>query len=547
MLDIASYCSCPDLYWYGCYGSSAKYRQYMISEAVKHPAKMSWGLLERILKHLEMMNLITQESVVIDFMAGTGRTNTMAALRRHKTISVELEPHFIKMIEGNKALLEKKFGGKADWDVIQGDSRYLSKLLNGKGLVGVISPPYTNQVAFQDKNFILSIAEDKSQRYRDGRLRGHFATPEAIKRYAEKIMEEYSKDTRNIGNLKDVPLVGVVSPPYSDGQRVGRSYDLNELDKKRGYENVGGFRDRYSDNPENIGNLKDVPLVGVVSPPYSEAQTGGGIAVKGYTGQHLGEMGKNQPDKVGQRCGYMKEVHGSDSANIGNLPDHPIVGITSPPYVIDNKNVCHTREGKTLAEYDIKRGFKPAAHQTTDNSTNPKNIGNLPDHPMVGITSPLYENKVRFIEESVSNAWNEKRKGAHENPTGYGDTDGQIGTLPDETFLKGETYLSAMLKVYQQAYLCGISPLVIVTKNPTRNGKLRRLDLDTVRLLEISGYEIFDYHRSVLFETHRQSTLDGEARDVHKGRISFFKRLSLEKGKTVAQWEDVIFARIPAL
>ena len=108
-----------------------------------------------------------------------------------------------------------------------------------------------------------------------------------------------------------------------------------------------------------------------------------------------------------------------------------------------------------------------------------------------------------------------------------------------------ESYLSAMFKVYQQAYLCRISPLVVVTKNPTRNGALRRLDLDTIFLLQKSGYEIFDYHRSILFETHKQETLSGGSKDVHKGRISFFKRLSLEKGTTVAQYEDIIFARIP--
>lgn len=58
------------------------------------------GAAERIFKHLESMNLLTHDSVVIDFMSGTGRTGTMAALRRYRTISVELEPHFIEMIAG---------------------------------------------------------------------------------------------------------------------------------------------------------------------------------------------------------------------------------------------------------------------------------------------------------------------------------------------------------------------------------------------------------------------------------------------------------------
>ena len=223
--DITSFCSCNDLEWHGCYGSGAKYQKYVIPESVRHPAKMSFELLARIFKHLESMNMLTPDSVVIDFMAGTGRTGTMAALRRYRTISVELEPHFIEMIAGydcdgksisdfkiepcvcksdilhkphkvktglfevectgnprivpvcrcgdkrshkkhhvigNKELLEQVTGRKIKWDIIQGDARELSKLLNEHGLVGVVSAPYLNQVAFHDKEFIKSIAEDKS-------------------------------------------------------------------------------------------------------------------------------------------------------------------------------------------------------------------------------------------------------------------------------------------------------------------------------------------------------------------------------------------------
>ncbi|MBU2534506.1 MAG: hypothetical protein KKB37_17335, partial [Alphaproteobacteria bacterium] len=106
-------------------------------------------------------------------------------------------------------------------------------------------------------------------------------------------------------------------------------------------------------------------------------------------------------------------------------------------------------------------------------------------------------------------------------------------------------YLYAMRQVYFEAYKSGISPLVLVTKNPTRNGVLRRLDLDTVALLEAVGYQIVDYHRAKLFEEYTQKTLDGETKKIPRGRLSFFKRLSYEKGNVVAQWEDIIIAVIP--
>ena len=585
----------------------------------------------------------------------SGRTGTMASLRRYRTISVELEPHFIEMMAGydcdgksisdfkiepcvcksetlhkphkittglfevecsgnprivpvcrcgdrrhhkkhhvigNKELLAQVMGRKVRWDILQGDARELTKLLHESEFVGVVSPPYFSQVAFHDKKFIISIAEDKSQRVRDGRMGGHYATPEAIRRSAEKIMENYSVDPRNIGNLPDAPLMGIMSPPYGHGAKgldesaeesykqrsdLGAGGPLGQsLRQPKGYspnpDNIGNLKDiplvgvisppyqdtampmgcpshirklaregnwdkaielerkseadqakkgnkfgvstdetirkkiemalerekgNYSENPDNIGNLKDVPFVGIMSPPYSEAQQGGGIAINGYSGPHIHEMGKNQPGKVGKRCGYLKELHGIYPANIGNLPDRLLVGITSPPF-----------EDST-----IKKEFKTE-----------EELEEFAKQQWVFKHGRSLEATRRFIEK---------------NWVGYSESRNNIGNQ------QGESYLTAMFKVYQQAYLCGISPLVVVTKNPTRNGKLRRLDLDTISLLQACGYEIFDYHRAILFETHTQSTLDGESRDVHKGRISFFKRLSLEKGTTVAQWEDVIFARIP--
>src|SRR3990167_5789757 len=100
-------------------------------------------------------------------------------------------------------------------------------------------------------------------------------------------------------------------------------------------------------------------------------------------------------------------------------------------------------------------------------------------------------------------------------------------------------YLSEMLKVYKSASkVCPI--IAVVTKNPTRAGKLRRLDIDTALLLEKSGYKILDYHRAVLFKTYEQSTLTGETKKEHKGRLSFFKRLSLAKGNQAAMFEDIL-------
>ena len=117
----------------------------------------------------------------------------------------------------------------------------------------------------------------------------------------------------------------------------------------------------------------------------------------------------------------------------------------------------------------------------------------------------------------------------------YGLEQGQIGQE------RAESYLDAMRQVFQQAFLC-CDVLAVVTKNPTRNGKLRRLDLDTISLLEEVGFKILCAHKAVLFEELEGGHMFEGTQKKVKGRLSFFKRLSYQKGSPVAQWEDIVIA-----
>jgi len=69
--------------------------------------------------------------------------------------------------------------------------------------------------------------------------------------------------------------------------------------------------------------------------------------------------------------------------------------------------------------------------------------------------------------------------------------------------------------------------------------------LDTRFLLEKAGYKIFDHKKAILFKEQEQATLNGKTKKELKGRVSFFKRLSYQKGNVVANFEDVLFAEIP--
>lgn len=450
-LDLESLCRCPELYWFDCYsaGYDKRFKQYVTRESFQHPAKMSWGLLSRIYDHLELLGLLKADSTVIDFMAGTGRTNVMAALRGYRTVAVELEPHFTKMIKDNKQVVEKLTMHPADWEIIEGDSRRLSQLLKTGG-AGITSSPYIS---------------DPSVSHMVSKNRADPSDPNYRPSWARKInggyletKHPYSSNPANIGNLSD--KVGITSSPY--GNR------LSDDDKREFMDAEGKFRrpaTSYGSSDAQIGNLAD--RIGIVSSPYGRADDR--VSKGKVTGGDVADCLTRT---------YEASLHGSTAGQIGNLSDK--VGVTSPPYEETLQG-----NGKDYSQFIFGAGKRTRRNLGAKYSSSRDNIGNSP-----------------------------------------------------------ETFSQAMKQVYGEAFKSGISPLVTVTKNPTRDHKLRRLDLLTRELLESVGYRIIDYHRAILFKVRGNMTLDGGETEDYKGRLSFFKRLSLEGGNIAAKYEDIIFAAI---
>lgn len=377
---------CRDnLYWRGCYAGAF---DLIGPEGWSHPAKMSAALCFRILEHLKELGLLKDTDVVLDPMAGTGMTAIVAGAKGYKAVTLELEERFISFEHQNKEYAEKKLRKPLDWAILQGDARKLSELLNGRGLVTVSSPPYMDSDNRGGEN---------------------------------KTTEGWS----------------------ADGKRRGGAIN----------------RQGYGATEGQIGNLKDVPLKTVTSPPYGETGTG--------------ERGFKVDPRPG-RSYKINDDYSKDPANLGNLSDKPLVTVTSPPYDI---NTVHS--GSRILNQDGT--FAPITFGSDD----------------------------------------------------YGKTDGNLGNK------QSESYLSAMKQVYQE--IAKVSDvLAIVLKNPTRGGKLRRLDLDTLSILEQSGWKLYCRHRALLFEELEQANLFGEAKKRVNSRMSFFKRLSWQKGNPVASWEDVL-------
>lgn len=554
------------LYWYGCYRGSY---DLVAPDSMAHPAKMSPSLCYRILQHLEELGLLKQGDKILDPMAGTGITNICAGAMGYPSISVELEEKFVGFQKQNKEYAERRLYKPLDWTMVQGDSRRLGELLQGKIFKTVTSPP------FGDMNHptnYLGIQKRES-------------------------CSEYSDNPDNIGNLKDVPLKSITSPPYEQSITGGKSGIEWQEEWGKPSESRQPSQDiSYGGSKENIGNLKDKPLKSIVSPPYGEALSGGGIAQYGhysdpdlakriYSAEHANPEERSNIEKQIERVkqgrakmkrpdvftsegnkaakGYFEGNYSRDPENIGNLKDTPLKSIVSPPYgetgIGDWKTgraefqawVINELKTKGYVEWQGKR-YNEAEwrainhgridgrttkgvhkHPTDGYSDNPDNIGGLPDKPLKSVMSPPYEDAKGDKHHSPRADVLSEEKSLHETYTERG-----VENVGNE---KGESYLEAMAKVYREISLVS-DVLCVVVKNPTRNGKLRRLDLDTVSILEASGWRIYCQHRALLFEELEQADMFEGSKKQVKGRLSFFKRLSWLNGQPVASWEDVIFA-----
>lgn len=300
------------------------------------------------------------------------------------------------------------------------------------------------------------------------------------------------------------PMCGIGTTLLCGGLKGYRMIGLELEDKfvRLAEEN----REYLAGPPRNIGlditilqgdarHLADIlverDLVAVMSPPYADGLTGGGIAKEGYSTPYQRDKISGQNfDPVGNRT-YMAENLGDSPGQIGHLKD----------------NAQEAAE-KTMKQIDQIRGV---------------------DAKKVVLTSPPYGGHVSEGEGD----YHPNRQSGSPAARQYPHSSGQIADEPG-------SYLDAMRQVYAQCYQVA-SVIAVVVKDPTRDKKLRLLGDDTRALLRAVGYRILEPEiHAILFEEQEQGHLfDGSKKQV-RGRLSFFKRLSYHKGSPVARYEHVI-------
>lgn len=245
----------------------------------------------------------------------------------------------------------------------------------------------------------------------------------------------------------------------------------------------------------------------ITSPPYGEAQSGGGIATKGYDGP------KHSPtDLVGERS-YMPDKFEGEG-NISRLKYGESVDtvIASPPYeatCLDGRDVERRIERLKEAGHDPKDFIGGQArdvilkhYNKVDTVVSSPPYGNrlsdeaIQDGDEVRIS---YRQAIDALVSSPPYEGSETETGGDEGKRG-GNSKLRVKKDYSEVSkdnigsMKGETYLKAMLKVYSECHkvLKEDGKMILVTKNFIRDKKVVRLDLDTIKLCETAGFHLFD-------------------------------------------------------
>ena len=239
-------------------------------------------------------------------------------------------------------------------------------------------------------------------------------------------------------------------------------------------------------DPQRMGYRQALADVVITSPPY-EAGTSG--PSRGPFWERLAN------DPTSKRFGRQK--HPTIGQGYDTKAD---VIMTSPPYAESLKHSVEDREGefKKLRKLGYKINPNSADNKVMADrySDNPDNLGNLPYGNIdCVITSPPYENNpgTPSLGSVNKDDWgNEggdivKRRGLIK---GYDGSCDNIGNL------KGDSYLSTMLEVYQGCWQV-LKPqglMILVTKNFIRNKQEIRLDLDTIKLCEQADFLFVERH-----------------------------------------------------
>ncbi|MFA5306851.1 MAG: DNA methyltransferase [Candidatus Babeliales bacterium] len=238
------------------------FHEFFIKDAIKHPAKANLYMVRWIIEHYTKPN-----DTVLDMMAGIGSTGIMASLLGRNAVLVEYEQKFVDMIEQNVNQLVLSGRSKGKVAVVKGDARKLGELQID---AIVSSPPYSDC-----KKKTKNLEENLCKMETDTRNDTHNRHTEGRQRAIESLINGYSDDSNNIGNLPYGKIDSIVSsPPYCGGIDGRDRSKEPHYDEERERKYAGGCRSSimkpYGNDVNNIGTMKHATYLEAMLQVYRE-------------------------------------------------------------------------------------------------------------------------------------------------------------------------------------------------------------------------------------------------------------------------------------
>ena len=353
-------------------------------------------------------------------------------------------------------------------------------------------------------------------------------------------------DSRNFASLVGECAAVVTSAPYADAVHDGCGIDRDKMVDGRGGRNTQALGTHYGESPGQLASLPVGSIDAVLtSPPWSsQAHEGGdtptarGIGADGKRHRPYTARGLHEP-------GGPNRLYGQTEGQIGSLPVGSLDSIlTSPPYAEsvkgehgERESAADSRDLRDTAGGSMGRSQRYGGYGVTDGQ-----VGAMPTGDLSAIvTSPPYEGThvADGKASALAAAGNARmiRDGAAER---YGDGNGQLGNTT------GDTYWKSVAAIYDQCRLA-LKPggvLCCVMGNYVKAGKIVDLCGQTWTLLQHIDFEPLERIKALKTTTVEDAGLFEPMRKT-KSKVSFFRRLAIQKGSPDPGGEGVLFVRRP--
>lgn len=528
--------------WERCYPSN--WKGLIVPQAMSHPAKFSSKLIRRIYEHMLEQGWLRVGDTVIDPFGGVALGALEAMRHGLNWTGIELEPKFVDLGTQNIASWNKRFSlAMPHWGsavLLQGDSRYILKVLDGENTGAISSPPYSPEALGHSHGEGPQSASKNRPDYQEANAR-----LDAKTFYGENTPGQLG--SMDLGNFQSA----VSSPPY-EAARIGQ---------ESGQEHCG-HGDQYGETPGNLGAMKPGNFsASITSPPFRhseggtpEPQEGGSIDNALYERHAAGNSAAQ---------GY--GVTEGNLANMGEPKNDFMAAIASPPY--SATRVEKNSTGIDLPkQYDIYKAS--GGGQTFEAFVKTQELhsqgyghsaGQLSDLPSgnfdATISSPPFEKgsegvlradkfkdpeafaRVQMTRGNGASFDAKMRAMQKDNERAeYGDTEGNIGND------QGETFWSAARQIIEQVYLA-LAPgahAVWVVKDYVKNKQRVPFSAQWRQLCESVGFiTLHEHHASLVHHKGKSNTLEGGVVTHTTESKSFFRRLAEKKGSPRIDYETV--------